>query len=932
VLDTVKQFISNETAGNRWHKVNLHVHGEGSDPHEIVRQARHSEIDLIAITDHQAFSRCDAVLEASHSPGRPLAVLPGIEITAQEGVHILAIFPPEYSPEQRTRFLGWLGLTGTGDTRIASNRNLADILQRIDDDGGIVVVPHPFTQGIGLLDGARKLSTKKHWLESGHIRLVQIADDKVKYLDRDAEGNWSNRYVLASARTEDIRSSKYCLAPFNRTDAQTPEEIGEGCSWFRMAQLSVEGLKQVACEPRTRISRTPPPSQRHDRILGMRVTGGYCDGQLFRFNEALNCVVGQNYAGKSAVLDFVRFALGHEGVVQKESRENLLSRLNGILGPEGTVELYLRHAGDIFVVKRAFNPKTSGQGPTFKVESCLDAPLAYRFDFEQNTLLPIEDFTFPIDVYEQGRISRLREDVSRQLDMLDEFGNLREVKEERTAIVLQLNESAGSLRPLYEEREQLKSDVGNLPQLKQELAEKEQLLPGEEEQRWAKASTLVQTIEGVVGDLGHAIANIPDPQTAVLHERRTDLGRLFGQKAPSVSLDEVIHPEILRPWIGAVQAALADIENARGAVIATVQRLKEISAELQQAWEEESAKRDRRVSEQLARAGVESPKEVIDRVAVLRREIAVIETTKQPRLAEVEADIDRKEIARETLLNRLEGADREITVRRQEKARELTDALDGQIQITITAASDKTDYARILDELYERIATRDRRIQNREGQLNRVVNTISPIDLARALLAKGNVRDRDGTTQTLRSVCDITENTQNVLCRIADNIELLNRLETVAVPDVPQILVRRRGESTYADLRTGLSPGEQSAAILTLALQTRTRPLILDQPEDELGYSYVVHLIVPKILQAKFSRQLLVVTHNANIPVLGDADYVTKMENRPHSDPARARQCVIAAAGCFESPDITDSLIELEGGQQAFQFRQHRYALPRHAP
>jgi hypothetical protein len=139
-----------------------------------------------------------------------------------------------------------------------------------------------------------------------------------------------------------------------------------------------------------------------------------------------------------------------------------------------------------------------------------------------------------------------------------------------------------------------------------------------------------------------------------------------------------------------------------------------------------------------------------------------------------------------------------------------------------------------------------------------------------------------------------------------------------------------RGESAYADLRTGLSPGEQSAAILTLALQTRTQPLILDQPEDELGYSYVVHLIVPKILQAKFGRQLLVVTHNANIPVLGDADYVTKMENRPHPDPARARQCVVAAEGCFESLNVTQSLIELEGGQQAFRFRQHRYALPRY--
>jgi len=74
-------------------------------------------------------------------------------------------------------------------------------------------------------------------------------------------------------------------------------------------------------------------------------------------------------------------------------------------------------------------------------------------------------------------------------------------------------------------------------------------------------------------------------------------------------------------------------------------------------------------------------------------------------------------------------------------------------------------------------------------------------------------------------------------------------------------------------------------------------PLILDQPEDELGYNYVVNLIVPKILQAKFGRQMLVITHNANVPVLGDADFVLKMENKPK--PTGGRQCLVAQQGCF---------------------------------
>jgi hypothetical protein len=166
-----------------------------------------------------------------------------------------------------------------------------------------------------------------------------------------------------------------------------------------------------------------------------------------------------------------------------------------------------------------------------------------------------------------------------------------------------------------------------------------------------------------------------------------------------------------------------------------------------------------------------------------------------------------------------------------------------------------------------------------------------------------------------------------VLCRIADDIRLLTRLQTVNVPDVPNILVRRRGEKEYANIRTGLSPGEQSAAILTMALQTRRLPLVIDQPEDELGYSYVVHLVVPKTLEVKSSRQLLIISHNANVPVLGDADYVLKLENVPQE--GGGRRCVVQCAGCFECGEITAALLELDGGRRAFEFRQHRYALPR---
>lgn len=853
-------------------------------------------------------------------------MLPGIEITSVEGVHILAIFPSTYGTEARTKILGWLEIPGSGDTRVASRRSLKEIFTKVDEECGVIIVPHPFTEDIGLLDGARKLSTKVDWLESGYIRLMQVSEEKVSFIARDDSGNWINRYVLSSASPTQRLSSTYCLAPFNRSDAHKPSEIADGCSWFRMAEPTVEGLKQVGCEPRTRIGRTEPTLATNNVLLGMRVFGGYSNGEIFRFNEGLNCVVGQNYAGKSAVFDYIRFCLGAERECDPTARAKLLSRLYGILGSGGSVELYLRKAGRFYVVKRMFDAITTGQGQDLIVQDCTSPPLAYEYDEASDTLIPVQDFQFPLEVYEQHRISRLRDDVARQLEMVDEFAALGDLKSERAELVRQLNQSADVLGPLIQECNTLHSELANLTQLEAELTEKEKLLPGEEEQRWTNAAAAVQAFDDVIDQLLSAAAEIP-VETTSAPPRTNSLERLFGLQIPTYDREAVVSPELLARFGSALEDAASEIEKARQGIVDATTKLRTSVDSARIEWNENRRVHEEAVRIQLRKAGIDSPQEVIDRVRELRLQIGRLKAIQQPRLAIVATEIDRYSAAREALLVQLKDRNEAITLRRQQKAAELTAMLGGQIRISVKPRGDTRQYREVLNDLCGELATRSSYIHQREGQLDQVTSKIGPIMLSRALQQKGVLKLADGRESTLTEFCGITENTQNFLCRIADDIYRLNKLQTTDLPEVPTVLVRRRGESTFADLRTGLSPGEQSAAILTLALQARAMPLMLDQPEDELGYSYVVHLIVPKILEAKFSRQVIVITHNANIPVLGDADYVTKMENQPNVESGRA--CTVAAAGSFEDEAVTQALIDLEGGQRAFDFRRHRYALPR---
>jgi ABC-type cobalamin/Fe3+-siderophores transport system ATPase subunit len=115
------------------------------------------------------------------------------------------------------------------------------------------------------------------------------------------------------------------------------------------------------------------------------------------------------------------------------------------------------------------------------------------------------------------------------------------------------------------------------------------------------------------------------------------------------------------------------------------------------------------------------------------------------------------------------------------------------------------------------------------------------------------------------------------------------------------------------------SPGERTAAMLSLVLSHGTEPLVLDQPEDDLDTEWISQLVVRELRRVRWNRQVIVVTHNANIPVVGDADRVIVMENRERA--LRVRE-----DGPVEVAPVRQAVQNiLEGGVEAFVAREKRY-------
>lgn len=120
-----------------------------------------------------------------------------------------------------------------------------------------------------------------------------------------------------------------------------------------------------------------------------------------------------------------------------------------------------------------------------------------------------------------------------------------------------------------------------------------------------------------------------------------------------------------------------------------------------------------------------------------------------------------------------------------------------------------------------------------------------------------------------------------------------------------------------------LSPGQRGALLLLffLLVEDSDLPIVLDQPEENLDNQTVYSLLVPAIKEAKERRQIIMVTHNANLAVCCDAEQII------HAKFERGnRNKITYSAGAIEDPAINALVVDvLEGTRPAFENRKSKY-------
>jgi DNA repair ATPase RecN len=625
----------------------------------------------------------------------------------------------------------------------------------------------------------------------------------------------------------------------------------------------------------------------YSRIERFRVTGGYLDEVDLELSGHLNALIGGRGTGKSTLIECIRYALGLEATgknAQKQHQELIKENLGK---SKARVELVVRSSqmnGKQFTIARRY-----GENPVV-----LDAE-GNASSFKPLDILP------SIKIYGQNEIYEIAQDKNSQRELLSKFLMLPEQDEQKHIEENKklLTQNSRQLIQVLNEIAQVQDEVSRLPKLEEQLGhfkalgieEKLKIIPLLEEEKLLK-----QTIaDSLLPSLEKAFQSIEKhlPQEEFLSDE---------------TIGHLPHSEILRnirtSIDGVRDEAMTLLARWAEKYAAANLSIKTIMEELSRAIQLEEESLETRFKE-LPSAEGKSGKEIGVEYQTLVRQIEQIRP-KQTLIQDQTKAIEQLMKDRKTIQDRLSQLRSARAAKLLRQLKRLNKRLSGKIRLTLQPEADRTPVTKfIMSCKLEGIG---------EGRLAWIeeAEDFSVAKLAELIQAGSDALQSAGW---------------GITAFIADSLRRLTpeqilQLEELELPDLfsIELNVAHEGPENYRPLNK-LSTGQQCTAILHLLLLDDVDPLIMDQPEDNLDNAFIADRIVNELRSAKIARQFIFATHNANIPVFGDAEWIGVFEAQDGNAriPAESQGAIDVASVRDKAANI------LEGGRIAFNQRKLKY-------
>jgi ABC-type cobalamin/Fe3+-siderophores transport system ATPase subunit len=945
--------------GARWWKFDFHTHTPASlgdfllgvpqqeradiTPETWLLKYMQAGIDCVAITDHNTGEWIDRLKQANRSLAerrpegyRDLCVFPGVEISANGGVHLLAVLDPEDGSREIATLLAEVQYSGTrGHSDGVTECSLVQIAEKVARRGGLLIPAH-VDQEKGLLrlrqthdaaTGARQSAvdpgTLRQLLEHPSVLAMGVVDASIPKpaVYEEVSPRWTE--VLGS----DCHNFRNGPAP------------GSRYTLVKMASPSLEGLRLALVDGndfsvrRMEAPDASDPNQTpEDWIEAIRVEEarymGRGEAAELRLSPWMTALVGGRGTGKSTVLYFLRASL---------RRRDELDLLAEDSEPRRAFDRFLkvhrtrRDEGGL-EAKTAVSVTLNHQGSRFMIDWRADDTYSVKEAAPDGGWQPAASQAvrerFRVRLFSQGQVLALADrSTGALLDLVDEAADtsaLRTSLDEETRRFLRLRSQLRELDQKLASRDRVTAQVQDA---RRKLAAFEQAQHAEVLRDHQRRSRQVREIEGQVEAVNGFAAEIEslsdrlvladppeglflpvDPADAAAEAALRKLRKEVASTAGGLRT-AAVH---LRSTAAGLRAET--LGAAPGTAAGTVS-VGSAAAEARVAYES--------VVKTLKAQGVTNPDEygrlVQDRQR-LEADIASLDAL-QGRRAEVEQEAEasrqRLFVRRRELQDRRRGfldenlaqnpfvhialepygrdgrnADRSL--------REVLDVMDDRFKSDLFDDTSGTPSGS-LASLFAGLES-----ETFEGRRTLIEQRLEALRGRMAAAAASRPSDLGG-------------HFVNFLERMQQRQpETVDRVLTWSPSDDLTVEYSPRGDGRdFQSIEQG-SPGQRAAAMLAFFLAYGREPIVFDQPEDDLDNHLIYDLVVRQLQESKRVRQVVVVTHNPNIVVNGDAEMV-------HALDFGGGQCHVKARGALQEAAVREEVCRvMEGGREAFQRRYRR--------
>jgi len=885
-----------------------------------LRRCHEVGLHVIGVTDHNFSSRTDPrdwflthLIEqnktvAEECSRAPIVILPGFE--ADIGYHVLCLFDPVRKGAELTSLsdvLSTLGLApgerfeGGLPAQLRSENApvpLRTVLAKVQDkENGVVIAAHAFSNR-GICNDAMH---KADYALPG-LMCVEVSDypleGKAKAVLEGTDAAW----VREGRHPAYVRSSDAKSLAVDDERQPVANSIGYRYCWLKMSEPSIEALRQAFLDKESRISFSsgcPSDAESHPHIVSIKVKGAaFLDDQELHFSPNFNCVIGGRGSGKSSLLEYLRFCLQSERDDSlpediKEKHNVIRSTLQGANAEVHVTFEASPGVRDTVIIKPSEHKQYIEGREVRDLATVLEQLHAQFFSQGELTRLakPGQNHVLRlVDAAAHDKVNALarsERDIKGELEQLGAASNRAKNVE---AELQKLAQEVEELTRQWQARSDIQADARA-----QQLAKRASAF-GTELKEQAEAD--VKAGGDLSAGLSGRIAALPEtaagwPQLVFLQDASQTI------QAARVA------------YMQAVSDAATAFERVINATFGETSSWPDVSAQFDEA---ETGFADACRSKGLAPEDVSRLQEV-GRAKDLKQ-----------------SEVDIKSKQRDELRAQVAGWSDKLAAlhqvwRDQFNARKL--AAD-QIQKSAKATTISVAYMRdaeSFDAAWRRLNPNNnrKRLGKNWDEIGQALFDAharhSDVPSPWELIELWRTSQADLVDESLVLLTHFTE-----LLAHLDSESVRMTWEQVRLTRIADLvdleLFRPDGQSAGTMSGAGgrrLSEGQRNTALLSLLLAQGRGPIVIDQPEDELDANYIFSDLVPIIRTVKSQRQLIVATHNANLPVNADAELIYAIEAKD----GRGR---LLAQGGLDRAQVSRAVLDvMEGSETAFKRRSEKY-------